>query len=365
MSSDTGAQPTGLAGAGEALAGLLGDDLNVTPEPQPSNPKQNPGENEVSPEDQAALAAALEAEGGEGDHPEHETPDADADQADDAAEQDGDEPEAQDEDPENDEAGGPLLVTVKIDGKTEQLPLDEVVKGYQRQADYSRKTAALAEERRAFEEKATKFGDEERAVSEERGQYAHLLKLLANRLQELEPQEPDWQELYARDKTEFLVARDQWNAYQEQKRIVAAEQERVASLQQGEMTKTVQKMLADGRKKLLEYEPRWADEKVRQVELAELRKYAKESLGYTDQELQMALDPRSVIAAHKAMKLDALLAKAKSLKPSAKGKPKPLAAGGAMRQPTATSKLTSAKKRLAQTGSQNDAAAVFEDLLSF
>jgi uncharacterized protein YeeX (DUF496 family) len=360
LSSDTGAyQPTGLAGAGEALAGLLGDDLNVTPEPQRGSNQPNPEENEVSPEDAAAMAAALEAEGGEAQPDQHETPDAEADGA------EGEEAAAQDEDPENDADDGQVLVTVKIDGKTVQLPLDEVAKGYQRQADYSRKTAELAEQRRAHEEAVAKFGNESQAVSEERGQYAHLLKLLANRLQELEPAEPNWQELYAQDKQEYLIQRDQWNAYQEQKRIVAAEQERVAGLQHGEMTKKVQKMLADGRKRLLEYEPRWADEKVRSAELADLRKYAKENLGYTEEELANALDPRSVIAAHKAMKLDAIMAKAKNLKPTVKGRPKVLEAGAAARQPVPANNLTRAKKRQAATGSQADTAAVFESLLTF
>jgi hypothetical protein len=65
------------------------------------------------------------------------------------------------------------------------------------------------------------------------------------------------------------------------------------------------------------------------------------------------------------MKLDAIMAKAKSLKPTVKGRPKVLEAGAAARQPAPTSNLTRAKKRLAQTGSQNDAAAVFEGLLTF
>lgn len=41
-------------------------------------------------------------------------------------------------------AGEPQLVTVKIDGVEQQVPLEEAVAGYQRQQDYTRKTQEVA-----------------------------------------------------------------------------------------------------------------------------------------------------------------------------------------------------------------------------
>jgi hypothetical protein len=43
--------------------------------------------------------------------------------------------------------GVPTSVTVIIDGKPEQVSIEEAINGYQRQADYTRKTQALAQER--------------------------------------------------------------------------------------------------------------------------------------------------------------------------------------------------------------------------
>src|SRR5262245_38393081 len=43
------------------------------------------------------------------------------------------------------------LHDVTVDGRTQRVTLDELRRGYSRQQDYSRKTAALAEQRRAAE----------------------------------------------------------------------------------------------------------------------------------------------------------------------------------------------------------------------
>src|SRR5580692_6433212 len=44
-----------------------------------------------------------------------------------------------------------MPVTVKIDGESKAVPLSDVLKSYQQEADYTRKTQALAEQRRTWE----------------------------------------------------------------------------------------------------------------------------------------------------------------------------------------------------------------------
>ena len=58
--------------------------------------------------------------------------------------------------------------TVKIDGEEVEVNLDELRNGYQQQADYTRKSQSLAEQRKAYEANL-------QAVQQEREQYAHLL----------------------------------------------------------------------------------------------------------------------------------------------------------------------------------------------
>jgi hypothetical protein len=360
--SDTAIEATGLAGAADAFTAALGDDLTFGEAPVTPTVKQakedasNPRE-QVDPDEQAAIRAALAAENGEAEPSEHETNPEDQSEG---GEEEGAEPS---EETEDDPEKLPSHVTVTIDGKPVQVPLDEAVKGYQRQADYSRKTQALAEERKTHAEAVSKFSEEAQAVSAERARYGQLLTLLETRLNELTPQEPNWAELARGDRTEYLIQRDAWNQLQEQKRVIAAERERVESTQTAEQQKSIGARVQAGRKALVEYEPKWADDKVRQAEFADVRKYAQDTLGYTQQELENAVDHRQVIATHKAMKYDQLMAKARALKPVAPSK-KVAAPGGAARQASPEKvDAKNAMRRLAQSGHERDAAAVFEQLL--
>ena len=49
--------------------------------------------------------------------------------------------------------------TVKVDGEELQVTLDEALKGYQRDADYRKKTMTLAEERKAIQAEKTRIGE--------------------------------------------------------------------------------------------------------------------------------------------------------------------------------------------------------------
>ena len=64
------------------------------------------------------------------------------------------------------------VYTVKIDGDEHEVTLDELRNGYQRHADYTRKSQTLAEQRKAYESNLE-------AVQNERGQYADALKTLS------------------------------------------------------------------------------------------------------------------------------------------------------------------------------------------
>jgi hypothetical protein len=234
-----------------------------------------------------------------------------------------------------------------------------VINGYQRQADYSRKTATLAEERRAFDGVRQQFDSERQAVVHERGQYKQLLTALTQRLDEMTPQEPDWADLFARDKNEYLIQRDNWRAYNEQKAAATAELERIAQTERQEGTKARSQRVLAGQAKLIEWEPRWKDDKVRAEDFRALADYAKGSLGYSEQELQHADDPRALFAVYKAMQYDRLQKQAAGVQKQAVKKAPTLKAGPASRQATPqTRSQGNAMKRLSKSGSVDDAAAV-------
>lgn len=66
----------------------------------------------------------------------------------------------EDEDGGEDEASDDLEVfEVKVDGEVVEVTVDELKAGYQRQADYTRKAQALAQERQEFQESVKEFSD--------------------------------------------------------------------------------------------------------------------------------------------------------------------------------------------------------------
>ncbi len=93
-------------------------------------------------------APAVDDDGGSGD----ETPDVDLhllpDQEDDGHDHGAEDPDnSDDEDQDNDE-GAEQLFTVKIGGKEMRVTQAELVAGYQREKDYTRKTEEVASQRK-------------------------------------------------------------------------------------------------------------------------------------------------------------------------------------------------------------------------
>ncbi len=66
------------------------------------------------------------------------------------AEETSEEVEGEDEESEE-KAPRDEKFVVKVDGKEIEVPKDELIRGYQREADYTRKTQKLAEERKLVE----------------------------------------------------------------------------------------------------------------------------------------------------------------------------------------------------------------------
>jgi hypothetical protein len=211
--------------------------------------------------------------------------------------------------------------------------------------------------------------DQERqAVSAERGQYKVLLTQLQTALDQLHPTEPDWAALYAQDKNEFLLQRDQWREIQANKAAAAAEIERVAALEAGERGKALQQHVAQGRAKLVEWEPKWTDEKVLREDFSKTVDYAKRVLGYTDRELANANDHRALYAVDKARRYDELMAQAKSIKAKANAnngkKVLPAGSGNRTSQTVQTRSKQDGMKRLVKGGGRvEDAAGMLANMM--
>jgi len=332
--SDTPSQGIGLSEAASQFEAFLsGNAGKQTREPEAAD------ESPATDEDQAEV---LEASS------EDETP------ADEAGTEDE---EAAANEEEDDSTSDPMdqLVTVKIDGKEEQVTLKEALAGYQRQADYSKKTAYAAELRKQADA-------ELQQVMTERAQYAQLLGALQEQLQQSVQAEPDWQRLYAEDPLEYVRQKDLYRENNERLQAAAVEQQRVMSLMQQQNAQQVQQMVQEGRSTLHEKFPAWKNPERWEKDRVAIRNYAVSKLGFTEEQVSQVYMPAAVEAVYKAMKYDELMSKRPQ--PQPQNGPRPMRAGTPQSAPgRRTSEITKAKQALARTGSVRDAAKIFEGLI--
>jgi hypothetical protein len=262
--------------------------------------------------------------------------------------------EGEDEESEEQPQGSEKFI-VKVDGKQIEVPKEELIRGYQREADYTRKTQKLAEERKFVE-------SEFQQVRGEREQYAQILGQLQQKLQEFEPAEPDWNRLEVEDPTEYAR---QWTSHQrrnQQKYAVQAEQMRLQQLQQAESQKHIQNVLQQEVKILKEKIPEWSSPEKAKAEGKALLEYGL-GLGFSEQELNGISDSRALLALHKAWKYDQMVSKRPELQAKIKKAPRMASPGSAGSVNSKSSDINNAKKRLAQTGSVRDAASLFEKFI--
>lgn len=261
----------------------------------------------------------------------------------------GEEEEAEEEAPRDEK------FVVKVDGKEIEVPKDELIRGYQREADYTRKTQKLAEERKLVE-------SEFQQVRGEREQYSQILGQLQQKLQELEPPEPDWNRLEVEDPTEYAR---QWTSHQrrnQQKYAVQAEQDRLNQVRQAELQKHLQQVMATEVSRLKEKIPEWNSPEKAKAEGKALLEYGQ-NLGFSEQELSTITDSRALLALHKAWKYDQMMSKRPEFQAKIKKAPKMVTPGSSGSVSSKSSDINNAKKRLAQTGSVRDAASLFEKFI--
>lgn len=288
--------------------------------------------------------------------PEDEPP-AEASEADEPVGEPEDATDAPDEsepsEPEADEQPPVQKVRVKVDGIEREETLDEVIKGYSRTADYTRKTQALAEERRKFET------EELAPVREERKLYAERLELLHDALRDLLPeQEPDWNTLRnALTPEQFQQAYADYKVQSDRAARIRGERERVMQLEAQDAERRLARTLRDEHDKLTQAIPDFADEAKGKQLKDDLVAYAK-SLSFTDDDLANVTDHRVLVLLNKARLHDeALLRKPKveakidrvldTVKPSINAKPKPK-----------MSEIERAKSQFKKSGRVEDAAAL-------
>jgi hypothetical protein len=282
----------------------------------------------------------------EGDDVEGEAEDDDADAAGDELELDDDTLNAQ--------------VTVKIDGQTERMRLKDVIAQAQKNVVITRKAEKLAAERREFE------GEREQ-TTRLRERYVELLPVIEQQIAALQPQQPDFDRMYAEDPIEAVRQERAWRQRQEQLALVRAEQRYHAEQKAAEDQRKTEARILEEKQKLLKAKPEWRDPARWQRDSARMAEYARE-LGI-ESRLESEVDHALLIALDHASRFRAIERQQKAkpqsaapATPQAKSPPV-LKAGSATSIPRKPSAQEQAQKRFQKSRSLRDAASVLEQML--
>ena len=264
--------------------------------------------------------------------------------------------EEEQEDDETEEEEQPRY-KVKAAGEEKEVTLDELVKGYQLGADYTKKTTEVAEQRKA--------NDAERAAIEEakyaRDTYTQRLQAIEQFITAQTPQE-DLSSLKENDPIGYAVKVAELSEKKDQLNAIRAEQYRIGQIQQSEQAQAMQQRVAQEAQKLTAILPEFSDPTKGETVRKEIRNYGK-TLGFTDEELSNVYDSRHVVTLHKAMMYDKLQKSKPAITKKVSEAPKMLKAGSGNTKPNNSETIKKQTQQLRESGRVRDAAALFENLI--
>ena len=290
----------------------------------------------------------------EAEEVEEEAPEEEEGQAEEETEEEVDEEEETEIVAEED-----LKYTIKVDGEEFEVGIDELKNGYQRQADYTRKSQALAEQRKETEA----IQSERQRLEQERQMYANGLQMLQEQqTAKLKPFESvDWEALKAEDPYQYMIKKDEYRDAQERVTNIQQQQQLVQQEQNQQAQKARAHFVQQEYSKLVEALPEWNDKD--STIKKDVQEYAK-SVGFLPEEINQLADHRSVLIIKKAMEYDKLTKKVAPKKKAVKKVPKVQKSGrGNSKEDAAVEAIKKKRARLQKSGKQDDAASVFYDML--
>jgi hypothetical protein len=301
----------------------------------------------------AGLFAAMEG-GGEPKEQEGDTPEARAEKlaADDLAAKDapqdaGAAPEAAD-----------AKIALEVDGKTVELTRAELAEHYKsgmRQADYTKKTMEAADVRKTADAEVAAARQARQDYAQKLGDYAVQLQ---GALQE--QAQTNWQELLETDPVEYLRQERIFNERQAALNQAQREQAHIGQQQQQEQAESANAYRAAQQQELLAKLPEWKDPEKAKAEAAQIKEYLT-AQGFSAQKIESINDAAEVLMHRKAMLYDALIERAGKATKKVAALPTRVERpgnGDAVKPDGRTESM----KRLAKSGSVNDAARVFSQM---
>ena len=243
---------------------------------------------------------------------------------------------------------------VTIDGDEIEVTQDELLNGYSRQQDYTRKTQELANQRKTIEQQAQELQQRD-AI------YAQLLPKMEAQLKGELVNEPDWDSLYNDDPIAYVREKQVWDEKKEKLTAVSAEQQRLQQEAYAQQQQQIAQQVQEGQQKILEIIPEWKNAEIASKEKSAIRDYGINVLGYSVQEMDASYDYRALLGLRNAW-LNSKTVEATKKRPTQKA-PARVARPGTTTRKKSVAPAKRAKQVLAKTGKVQDAAKVFEQFL--
>jgi len=259
-----------------------------------------------------------------------------------------------------DEESGKVTFNANIDGELKEVELPELVKSYQLEQFVHKKSEALSEERKVFETAR----DEQVGMINTHLESGEALAQFAAKQLMAEFDAIDMDALRAQNPAEWSAVQQemQGRAQQIQNILgnIGVKRKEMMEAQQKEQMEKHQLFLKGQRDKLLEANPTWIDEKVREKDQGRIRKFVGEKYGFDDKEMNMVTDHRLMALIQDAEKYHNGKTAAKPNKD--KKVPKYQKPGqGNKRSTVKARQVKQLKTNLRKSGSVNDAAAAIEN----
>ena len=323
---------------------------------QGTTPESGSPELNVGSAADAILGLMGGEEGSEQEQPESQTEanDSEAESEEyEAQADDSDEVEQEDSDDEQEE---PQTFRVKAAGEEREVTLDELIKSYQLGTDYTKKSQAVAEERKVVEAERQRI-EEAKYL---RDQYAERLQVIEQMLNQ-QPETENLDYLKENDPIGYAVKVAELSQREKQLAQVQAERQRIAEQQERERQEQLGSVIQAEARKLAEVIPEYADPQKGDALKRDLREFGLK-VGFSEQELAGVYDSRAVLTLWKAMQYDKLQSSKPAITKKVNEAPKVMKSGvGKSRD--GNEELNKLKARAKQTGRVSDAARAFERFL--
>ena len=244
---------------------------------------------------------------------------------------------------------------VKANGQEQEVTLDELVSGFQKGSDYTKKSQELAAQKQAVQQEAHAIQE----AMQLREEYSHRLSQVQQLLQNQGDDGVDMAELKENDPIAWSIKTAEKTEQNKKLQLLAAEQDKLAYAQRQQVSQHQAKVVAHEAELLVSEMKEFSDPKKAEQVKKDIRSYGK-AIGFTDQELAQVYDHRHVMVLHKAAQWDKLQKANPSVNKRLVNAPKMAKKGNKVAK---TSTVTKQKNKLKGSGSIADATELFKNFI--